>query len=89
MTTAKKVSITMDGSDLAWFRKRAKLLHGGNLSAAVGEAARIVRRQDALRAFLEYEGVPALTPGELEEIQTEWRAPVARRAASKKKKRAI
>jgi len=47
-------------------------VHAGNLSAVVSEAARLLRKQEALRSFLEAEGVPKLGPEELAQIQSEW-----------------
>jgi hypothetical protein len=73
-----KVSVTIDASDLTWLRRRAKQVHGGNLSAAVAEAARTLRKQEALRSFLDKEGVPRLSAEELAAVQDEWR-PTARR----------
>jgi hypothetical protein len=67
-----KVSLTIENSDLSWLRKRAKHLHGGNLSAAFAEAARVLRKQEALRTFLDAEGVAPLEPEELGAIQEEW-----------------
>jgi hypothetical protein len=74
-----KISVTIDDADLHWLRRRAKRLHGGNLSAVVGEAAGLVRKQEALRAFLEGENVPRLTSAELERMQAEWRGAGAAR----------
>lgn len=71
--SATKISITIDASDLSWLRRRAKSVHGGNLSAAFTEAARSLRKQEALRAFLKEEGAPPLSAVELAEIQDEWR----------------
>lgn len=68
-----KVSITLDDADLAWLRRRSRRGHGGNLSAVVTEAARALRRQEALRDFLDAEGVPNLTASERAKIVGEWR----------------
>jgi hypothetical protein len=73
-----KVSITIDDADLGWLRRRSKRRHGGNLSAAVTEATRALRKQEALRAFLDRERVPRLEPAELAEIQAEWHRPASR-----------
>jgi hypothetical protein len=78
MMSATKISVTIDEADLSWLKSRAKLVHGGNLSAAVAEAARTLRKQEALRAFLQKEGVAALSPDELATVQAEWRRPVRR-----------
>jgi hypothetical protein len=68
-----KISITLDDADLSWLRRRAKKVHGGNLSAVMAEAARILRKQEALRAFLDEEGVARLSADALARIQEEWR----------------
>jgi hypothetical protein len=73
--SATKVSITIDQEALAWLRRRAKSAHAGNLSAAVAEATAALRKQEALRAFLAKEGVPALSAEELAKIQAEWGRP--------------
>ncbi len=70
-----KISVTIDDADLAWLKRRAKRAHAGNLSAAMTEAARLLRRHEALRAFLKAERVPRLSEAEVEEIQSEWRSP--------------
>lgn len=70
-----KISVSIDDADLAWLKRRARHAHGGNLSAAMTEAARLLRRHEALRAFLKSERVPQLSPKEIAEIQAEWRAP--------------
>jgi hypothetical protein len=73
--SSDKISVTIDEGDLSWLRRRAKRLHGGNLSAAIAEATRTLRKQEALRAFLDDEGVPRLEPRELAEITAEWAVP--------------
>lgn len=77
--SSHKVSVTIDDADLSWLRRRAKRVHGGNLSAAIVEAARTLRRQESLRAFLDEEGVPRLAATELAEIQAEWQPARPRR----------
>jgi hypothetical protein len=77
--SSHKVSVTIDDADLSWLRRRAKRVHGGNLSAAVTEAARTLRRQESLRAFLDAEGVSRLGAADLAEIQAEWQPARPRR----------
>jgi hypothetical protein len=79
-----KISVTIDDAELSWLRRRAKVVHSGNLSAAFAEAARVLRKQEALRAFLEADGVPRLGADELAEIRDEWRPPARRRATGKR-----
>jgi hypothetical protein len=67
-----KISVTIEDSTLEWLRGRAKRVHGGNLSAAIAEVALVARKQEALRAFLQKEGVPPLSKADLDEIVAEW-----------------
>ncbi len=83
--STSKVSVTIDASDLTWLRRRAKQVHGGNLSAAVAAAARTLRKQEALRTFLEQEGVPRLSTEELAAVQQEWRTPTKARRTKKRR----
>lgn len=59
-----KTSISIDDDDLAWLKGRAKKLHGGNLSAAVGEGTRLLRHLDRMRALLDHLDAPQLTDTE-------------------------
>ncbi len=56
-----KVSITIDKDKLRMLRKRAKRLHGGNLSAVIDEATEHLRRLEAMGDYLEHIGAPELT----------------------------
>jgi hypothetical protein len=56
-----KVSVSLDKQDLAALKRRAKEAFGGNLSAAVAEAARWLRQQEARRRLVEMLGGPTLT----------------------------
>jgi hypothetical protein len=52
------LSVSLRPEDVAILRKRAKRLHGGNVSAAIGDAAELLRIEDnrqALAAKLEKE----------------------------------
>lgn len=82
-----KISVTIEDSTLAWLRRRAKLVHAGNLSAAISEAALVARKQEALGAFLEEAGVSRLAPSELAEIVAEW-APVTKRSRQTRRRTA-
>jgi hypothetical protein len=42
-----KISITMNDADLGWLRRRSRRRHGGNLSAPVTEATRVLRNRAA------------------------------------------
>jgi hypothetical protein len=84
--SATKVSVSIEESALAWLRGRAKRVHGGNLSAAIAEAAIVARRQEALEAFLQEVDAPELSPAEMSEIVSEW-APRKRTAKARSAKR--
>jgi len=95
MTRARKragrttnVSVSLDVAVLKALRKRADSIHGGNLSAAIGEAAEVMQRHLA-REYVAQElgrGRPALTDHERREIDAEliegWRH--ARRMTKKR-----
>lgn len=53
-----KVSVSLDRRDLVVLRRHARMEHGGNLSAAFAEAARILRQREARRALVELLGGP-------------------------------
>ena len=83
MTAVAKISVTIDKEKLRMLRKRAKRLHGGNLSAVIDEATEHLRRLEALDDFLEYVQAPPLAPGEREQIHNEWKGAKSRRRAPK------
>lgn len=83
--TTEKVSISIDRSELAAMRKRARRLYGGNLSAVVAEGLRRVREEEGREALLDWLGEAAqATPSELDAIRSEWRSAVPRRRARRK-----
>jgi hypothetical protein len=73
MTAMAKVSVTIDRDKLRMLRRRAKRLHGGNLSAVIDEATEHLRRLEAMDDFLDHVGAPQLTPQEVGRIEAEWR----------------
>jgi hypothetical protein len=73
MAGAQKVSISVDPSDLKWLRRRAKL-HGGNLSAVIAEATRLLRQREARERLLDRFGEDAaVSAEEADTIRAEWR----------------
>jgi hypothetical protein len=83
--TTEKVSISIDRSELAAMRKRARRLYDGNLSAVVAEGLRRVREEEGREALLEWLGEAArATPSELQAVRDEWRSAVPRRATRRK-----
>ena len=79
-----KLSISVDDADIAWLKRRAARVHGGNLSAAVAEGTQLLRHNEALGALLDQLGAPMLTPVQLERFGAELDG---RRAQSKRAKR--
>jgi hypothetical protein len=75
MSTMAKISVTIDKEKLRILRKRAKRLHGGNLSAVIDEATEHLRRLEAMDEFLHHVSAPQLTGEQLDEIHAEWRGP--------------
>ncbi len=84
---ATKISVTLDDASLAWLRQRAKRVHGGNLSAAISETTELARKQDALREFLDSEGVPEPSLAEMEAMKAEWRTPLPQSAPGRRSAR--
>lgn len=72
MSNAQKISISVDGDDLKWLRRRAKR-EGGNLSAVIAEATRLLRQREARERLLARFGADAkLSPEEAQAIRSEW-----------------
>lgn len=69
--TTVKVSVSLDKRDLATLRRHARAAHGGNLSAAFAEAARMMRQRDARRALVEKLGGPILDADTADAIEAE------------------
>lgn len=71
--SAKKVSVSLDESDLEWLRDQAER-RGKSLSAVLAEAVRQARRERALDEVLTWLDAPKLTLEQLEEYRREWDA---------------
>lgn len=69
--TMAKTSISIDDADLEWLEERAARVHGGNLSAAIAEATRLLRHNEALGSLLDDLGAPMLSPRELDALGAE------------------
>jgi hypothetical protein len=75
-----KVSISLEQADLRALRRRAKRLYGGNLSAAIAEAARRIREEEAREAVVAWLGnAGETTPEERAAIRREWRGETPKR----------
>lgn len=81
-----KVSISLDAESVAVLRKLAKRSYGGNLSAAFGEAAKVIRQREARHRLVDELGGPSLTSEAAAAIDAE-QAPASRRRASRAKRR--
>jgi hypothetical protein len=76
----EKISVSIDRSDLLALRRRAKKLYGGNLSAAIAEAARRIREEEGREALVAWLGdSAATTPEERAAIRAEWRGGASER----------
>ena len=69
-----KLSISLDPSDVALLKKRAKRVFGGNISAAIADTIRIAREvegREALAAWLG-EGREEPSAATMDSIRVEW-----------------
>lgn len=68
----ERISVSVDRADLAILRKRAKRLHGGNVSAVIAEIIARAKEQEGLADLLDWLGGPAtMTLAEQDEIDRE------------------
>lgn len=82
----EKVSVSLDRSDLLTLRRRAKKLYGGNLSAAIAEAARRLREEEGREALVAWLGeAAATTPEERDAIRAEWHDKKSSRRAPRRR----
>lgn len=79
-----KVSIAITPEDLKTFRARAKRLHGGNLSAAIADAAAKLRREEAAHRVVQALGAPPLATDRAAELDRELSAPPQRSSRRKR-----
>jgi hypothetical protein len=69
---SQKVSVSIQSEDLAWLRRRAKA-YGGNLSAVLAEATRLLRQRESREALVAMLGDAAeMSTEEAEAIRREW-----------------
>lgn len=66
-----KVSVSLDKGDLAVLKKVAREGYEGNLSAALAEAARLLKQREAGRRLIDALGGSTLTPEALAAIEAE------------------
>ncbi len=70
---SRKVTISLETTDLDWLRQRAKRLNEGNLSAAFVDGLHELRRQEALEDFLRLSKASVLTAADVAEVLAEVR----------------
>ena len=78
-----KISIAITREDLSIFRARAKRLHGGNLSAAIADAAARLRREEAAHRLLRRLGASPLSDERAAELDAGLRAEAAKKSSRK------
>jgi hypothetical protein len=66
-----KLSVSLGTEDVALLKRHAKEAYGGNLSAALSEATRLLRQKEARRRLLGLLGTSNLTPEAAAAIDTE------------------
>jgi hypothetical protein len=72
VASTEKVSISVGRDDLKWLRQRAKR-SGGNLSAVIAEATRLLRQREARERLVARFGKDAdVSPAEAAAIRAEW-----------------
>lgn len=86
----RNVSVSLDREILGILRDRAKSVHDGNLSAAIAEAAEVLRRQTALDEVVAElsRGRPPVTAKQRAAIRTEMEEGWAHARRVKKRTRA-
>lgn len=68
----KKISVSVSKADLERLTRRAKRLHGGNVSAVIHEMAEQAEKQEALDRLWNSLGQPVVTDDERRAIFGEW-----------------
>jgi hypothetical protein len=72
--STEKISVSVERTDLAVLRRRARRLYGGNLSAVVAEAARRIREEEGRAALVDWLG-PAgeASVEERDTVRSQWK----------------
>jgi len=83
-----KVSLSVHCDDLAMLKRRAKRLHGGNVSAVFAELIAAIKRQEAWDEAVAWYGKPiVLSDEDRESIDGELLGEGRRRTPTKKRRR--
>ena len=68
-----KISVSIDRKDLVALRRRARRLHGGNLSAALAEGVRRIREEEGREGQAQWLGeAGAASEAEQNALRAEW-----------------
>lgn len=84
-----KISVAITHEDLATLRSRAERVHGGNLSAAVADAAAKLRREEAAHRLLERLGAAPLSEERAAEIHAELRGTKSQPGSKKRQRKKV
>jgi hypothetical protein len=80
-----KLSISLDPSEVALLKERAKRVSGGNISAAVADTIRIAREVEGRQALAAWlgEGREEPSAATMDSIRAEWAGAKRRRRRTK------
>jgi hypothetical protein len=85
----EKISVSLNRSDLASLRKRARRLHDGNLSAVITELAADAALLEGMHELVGWLGGPSLTDRERRALDRAWAPrPSAKKRTPRKRKAA-
>jgi hypothetical protein len=85
----EKISVSLNRTDLASLRKRAKRLYEGNLSAVITELAADAALLEGMHELVSWLGGPSLTDRERKALDRDWATrPSAKKRTPRKKKAA-
>jgi hypothetical protein len=85
----QKISISVNEADLKILKKRAKRLHGGNVSAVFVEMTTWAKQQEARAAVLAALGGEPITEQEREAVRREWRGEAAPKAVRRSPRKSV
>jgi hypothetical protein len=85
----EKISVSLNRTDLASLRKRAKRLYDGNLSAVITELAADAALLEGMHELVGWLGGPSLTDRDRRALDRDWAGrPSSRKRTPRKKKAA-
>ena len=83
----EKISISLGREDLKALKRRARRLHGGNLSAVVAELAADAKLLEGMHDLVDWLGGPSLTSQDRETLDRTWRGEASPKATKTPAKR--